>query len=113
MRDVMPLLNVDNIEQALAAQDMGSGALYCPRAAPTRGFVSSTYQQWFRLYSCRMRYCHLPVSGRRMQRFLQIRLGCHCLPIAAGRFAGAAHVDTLRAHRLWGMRGIWSLNVLH
>ncbi|DBA82936.1 TPA: hypothetical protein ACH3X1_006719 [Trebouxia sp. C0004] len=32
-----------------------------------------------------------------MQRFLQFRLGCHSLPIAAGRFAGAAHVP--RAHR--------------
>ncbi len=33
-----------------------------------------------------------------MQRFLQFRLGCHSLPIAAGRFAGAAHVA--RAHRV-------------
>ncbi len=42
--------------------------------------------------------CHLPVSGRGMQRFLQFRLGCHSLPVAAGRLAGAAHVD--RAHRV-------------
>ena len=28
-----------------------------------------------------------------MQRFLQFRLGCHGLPIAAGRLAGAGHVD--------------------
>ena len=40
----------------------------------------------------------LPVSGRRMQRFLQFRLGCHGLPIAIGRLAGAGHVD--RAHRV-------------
>ncbi len=33
-----------------------------------------------------------------MKRFLQFRLGCHSLPIAAGRFAGAAHVA--RAHRV-------------
>ncbi len=33
-----------------------------------------------------------------MQRFLQFRLGCHSLPVAAGRLAGAAHVD--RAHRV-------------
>ena len=33
-----------------------------------------------------------------MRRFLQSRLGCYGLPIAAGRFAGAAHVD--RAHRV-------------
>ena len=31
----------------------------------------------------------LLASGRRMQRFLQERLGCHRLPIAAGRLAGA------------------------
>ena len=35
---------------------------------------------------------------RRLQRFLQFRLGCHGLPIATGRFAGAAHVD--RAQRV-------------
>ncbi len=27
-----------------------------------------------------------------MQRFLQFRLGCHKLPVAAGRLAGAEHV---------------------
>ena len=31
--------------------------------------------------------------GRRMQRFLQLRLGCHGLPIATACLAGAAHVD--------------------
>ena len=43
-------------------------------------------------------HCQLPVSGRRMQRFLQFRLGCHGLPIATGRLAGAGHVD--RANRI-------------
>ena len=33
-----------------------------------------------------------------MQRFLQLRLGCHALPIATGRFAGADHMP--RAHRI-------------
>ena len=33
-----------------------------------------------------------------MQRFLQFRLGCHGLPVAIGRLAGAGHVD--RANRL-------------
>lgn len=39
--DVMPVLDVDNIVEALTTwlQDMGSGALYCPRATPTRGVV--------------------------------------------------------------------------
>ena len=98
--DVIPILDVDNIIEVLTTQlqDLGNGALYCPRVAPTRGVVSCTYEQWFRPYSLRRCYCHLPVSGRRMQRFLQFRLGCHCLPIATGRFAGAAHVD--RAQRV-------------
>ncbi|DBA76095.1 TPA: hypothetical protein ACH3X1_009839 [Trebouxia sp. C0004] len=98
--DVMPLLEIDGIVEALTAQlqDVGSAALYCPREAPTRGVVSCTYEQWFRPYSLRRRYCHLPVSGGRMQRFLQFRLGCHSLPVAAGRLAGAAHVA--RAHRV-------------
>ena len=97
--DVVSLLDVDNIVEALTAQlqDMGSGALYCPCAAPTHGVVSCTYQQWFRPYCLRRYCCHLPISGRRMQRFLQFRLGCHGVPIAAGRFAGPSHVD--RAHR--------------
>ena len=76
----------------------GSGSLYCPRAAPTQGVVSCTYEQWFKPYSLRRRYCQLPVSGRRMQQFLQFRLGCHGLPIATGRLAGTGHVD--RANRV-------------
>ena len=39
-----------------------------------------------------------PVSGRRMQRFLQFRLGCHGLQIAVGRLAGAGRVG--RANRV-------------
>ena len=118
--NVIPILDVDNIVGDLTAQlqCMGSGALNCPRVAPSRGVVSCTYQQWFRPYSLHRRYCHLPVFGRRMRRFLQFRLGCHGLPVAAGRFAGAAHVD--RAERvclfcdngLWRMRGILSLIML-
>ncbi len=99
--DVKPVPDVGSIVEALTVQlqDMGSAALYCPRAAPTRGVVPCTYEQWFRPYSLRRCYCHLPVSGGRMQRFLQSRLGCHGLPVAAGRFAGAAQVD--KAHRVW------------
>ncbi|KAL3157281.1 hypothetical protein ABBQ38_001513 [Trebouxia sp. C0009 RCD-2024] len=98
--DVVPLLNVDCVVKALteSLQAPGGGALFCPRRAPTRGVVSCTYEQWFRPYSARRRYCQLPVSGRRMQRFLQFRLGCHGLPVAAGRLAGADHVD--RVHRV-------------
>ena len=53
-----------------------------------------------------------------MQQFLQFRLGCHGLLIAAGHLAGAGHVD--RADRLClacnsgfiAMNSIWFLNVL-
>ena len=82
--------------EALTAhlQSTGSGSLHCPRAGPTQGVVPCTYEQWFKPYSLRRR---IPVSGRHMQRFLQFRLGCHGLPIATGRLAGAGHVD--RANR--------------
>ena len=100
VHDVVPLLDVEGVVEALAGhlQGIGSGSLYCPRAAPTQVVVSCTYEQWFKPYSPRRRYCQLPVSGRRMQQFLQFRLGCHGLPIATGRLAGTGHVD--RANRV-------------
>ena len=52
------------------------------------------------------RYSQLPVSGKRMQRFLQCRLGCHDLPIAAGHWA-ASHV--VRADRLCSCCGAGAL----
>ena len=69
MHDVVPLLDVDGIVEALTGhlQGTGSGSLYCPHAAPTQGVVSCRYEQGFKPYSPRRRYCQLPVSGRRMQ----------------------------------------------
>ena len=98
--DVVPLLEADSVVEALKARlcALDNAVSFCPRLAPTRGVVSCTYQQWFQPYSAHRRYCQLPVSGRRMQRFLQFRLGCHGLPIAAGRLAGDGHVD--RSHRV-------------
>ena len=104
VHDVVPLLDVDGVVEALTArlQSTGSGSLYCPHAAPTQGVVSCTYEQWFKLYSSHSysyrRYCQLPVSEKRMQRFLQFRLGCHGLSIATGHLAGAGHVE--RADRV-------------
>ena len=53
VHDVVPLLDVDGILEALTAhlQSTGSGGLYCPRAALTQGVVSCTYEQWFKPYS--------------------------------------------------------------
>ena len=67
VHDVVPLLYVDGVVEALTAclQSTGSGSLYCPHAAPTQSAVSCTYEQWFKPYSPRRRYCQLPVSGRR------------------------------------------------
>ena len=100
MHDVVPLLDTDSLVEALTRrlQCIVSGSLYCPRATPTQGVVSCTYKLWFKPYSPRTRYCQLPVSGRRKQRFLQFRLGCHGLPIATGRSVGAGNVD--RANRV-------------
>ncbi len=64
-RGAVPVLEVDTIVEALR-QHLGGAheyALHCPRAAPS---VSQHRQ-----------YCQLLVSGRRMQRFLQFRLGSH------------------------------------
>ena len=74
--------------------------LYCPRVALFVGVVdcNCTYHHWFMPYSKRRRYCQLPVSGRRMQRFLQFRLASHSLPIVTGRFSGGQHVN--RADRV-------------
>ena len=73
-------------------------ALHCPRAAPTVGIVACTYHHWFEPFSRHRRFFQLPVSGRRMQRFLQFRLASHKLPIVVGRFAGGQHVA--RANRV-------------
>ena len=92
--DVVPVMEVAAIIKALREHLQGthSHALHCPRAAPSVGVVSCTYYNWFRPFSKRRRYCQLPVSGRHMQRFLQVRLGSHNLPIVAGRFSGDQHV---------------------
>ena len=57
VHDVVALLDVDGVVEALTArlQSTGSGCLYCPRAAPTQGIVSCTYEQWFKPYSPRRR----------------------------------------------------------
>jgi len=90
---IMKLLHTD-------LQGVNDFALYCPRVAPSVGVVSCTYHQWFQPYSKRRRYCQLPVSGRRMQRFLQFRLSSHSLPIVTGRFAGqrVARADRVCSH---------------
>lgn len=49
--DVVPLLDVDSVVQALTAsrsarlQATGSGALFCPCRAPTQGVMSCTYDE--------------------------------------------------------------------
>ena len=42
MHDVVPLLDVDSVVEALTGRLQGTGSLYCPRAAPTQGVVSCT-----------------------------------------------------------------------
>ena len=81
--DVVPLLDVDSVVDALTERLQNT----------LKGVFSCTYKQWFKPCSPCKKYCQLPVSGRRMQQFLQFRLGCHGLPIATGQLAGAVHVD--------------------
>ena len=81
--------------------------LYSPRSAPSAGVLGCTYHHWFRPYSKRRRYCQLPVSGRRMQRFLQFRLASHGLPVATHRIASGQRVN--RADRICAHCGSGSI----
>lgn len=67
-------------------QGVNAFGLHCPRAAPSVGVVSCTYHRCFRPYSKRRRYCQLPMSGRRMQRFLQFRLAHMGYPLSLAAF---------------------------
>ena len=74
---------------------LGASTVSCPRQAPSCGVVRCTYDQWFQPFSARSSYCQLPVSGKNMKRFLQLRLGCHKLTIATGRCTGVARACRL------------------
>ena len=93
--DRVPVLDVPAVVDALKAHLRGPAPTVscCPRQARSSGIVQYTYDQWFRPFSARRRYCHLPVSGKNMQLFLQFRLGCHELPVATGRRSGIARSD--------------------
>ena len=80
------------LHEHLRARGTHSHALHYPRGVPFAGVSSCTYHHCLRPFSKCRRYCQLSVSGRRMQRFLQFRLGFHNLPIVAGQFSGDQHV---------------------
>ena len=75
----VPIMEVAAIIEALREHLQGthSHTLHCPRAATSVGFVTCTYYQWFRPFSKRRQYYQVPVSGRCMQRLLQLRHGSH------------------------------------
>ncbi len=62
-------------------------------APPSVSVEICSYEQWFRPISSSRRYCDLLVSGKRMWRFLQFRVGSHGLPMDVGRSVGAGHLD--------------------
>ena len=96
---VVPVMEVDAIIDSKALREqLNSHAPHCPRAAPFTGIVSCTYHQWLNPFSKRRRYCQISVSGRRMQSFLQFRLGSHNLPVVAGPFCGIARADRVCTH---------------
>ena len=98
--DVVPVMEVAAISKVLREHLQGthSHALHCPRAAPSVGVVSCTYYHWFRPFSKHRRYCQLPVSGTRMQRFLQFKLGSHnCLLLLVG-FLGTNMLQELTGY---------------
>ena len=99
-RGAIPVLEVSTIVEALRQHLGGSHdyALHCPRAAPSVVVVACTYHHWFSPFGQHRRYCRLPVSGRRMQRVLQFRLGSHQLPTILGRFAGVVRANRVCTH---------------
>ena len=99
-RGAIHVLEVGTIVEALH-QHLGGTydyALHCPRAAPSVEVVACTYHHWFGPFSQHRWYCRLPVSSRRMQRFLQFTLGSHQLPIVLGRFAGVVRASRVCTH---------------
>ncbi|DBA96093.1 TPA: hypothetical protein ACH3X1_001588 [Trebouxia sp. C0004] len=88
----IPVLEVGTIVEALR-QHLGGTldyALHCQQ--PLLLGLLHAHTTIGKPFSQHRRYCQLPVSGRRMQRFLQFRLGSHQLPIDLGRFGGGQHV---------------------
>ena len=79
VHDVVPLLDVDGVVKALIndmtalLQSTASGGLHWPRAAPSQGVLSCTYEQWFKPYSPRRRSAS--------SFWEEFGLGCHGLPI--------------------------------
>ncbi len=92
-RGVIPVLEVGTIVKALREHLGGTHdyAMYCLGQPLLLGLSHAHTIMKSRPFSQHRRYCQLPVSGRRMQRFLQFRLGSQ-LPNVLGRFAGGQHV---------------------
>ena len=89
--DVVPGLEIAGITEALRKHLRGthSHALHCPRVGLSVCWGCQLHLPSLVLtFSKRRQYRQLPVSGRRMQRFLQFRFGSHNLPIVAGQFSG-------------------------
>ena len=84
VHDVVPLLDVDCVVEALTRrlQGTGSGSLYCPRAAPTQGVVSCTYEQWLKPYSpCRRYIVSFLFLGGACSHFCSLAvIACQLLP---------------------------------
>ena len=121
MFDVMLLLDIDSNVKALTVQlqDMGSAALYCPHEAPTRGlfpalmssgsghtaFVIAIVICLFLVGACSA-FCSLGFNA----------MACILLLVvlqALLMLIGLTECAWLAIVVLWGMRSMWSLNVLH
>ena len=61
-----------------------------PRLAPSTGIHRCTYVRWFarRPNVSKHKLLYLPMSSRKLRKFIQFRVGQHDLPIATGRWRG-------------------------
>ena len=83
----IPVIDVNTVMAGLEHQASLSWSNLSsnPRTAPTRNAKLCTWHNWFRPFHASNPYFLLPVSGKRMKRFLRFRLSCHSLPIETGR----------------------------
>jgi len=111
----LPVIDVNTVTAGLEHQASLSWSNLSsnPRTAPTRNAKLCTWHNWFRPFNTSNPYFLLPVSGKRMKRFLRFRLSCHSLPVETGSHLFPDHLDFAHIvpYLALGMNIILSLSV--
>lgn len=88
--DSLPVIDLDVVRCRLHAQadEVWQELALCPRTCPSEGAARCTYLRWFARphhASLRLSPLRLPLGARAVRAFLRFRMGCHDLPVDAGR----------------------------